>query len=94
MKIILTISFVTVLFFTTPAFSQVDSSLLKSSNLKDTSNHTLAMDAMYNRPFLKAGKLPVSIGGYVESDWQYFIGKPVSIPAVQSFRGFNHFKAY
>jgi len=29
------------------------------------------MDAMYNRPALQLGKLPVSIGGYVEANWQH-----------------------
>jgi hypothetical protein len=29
------------------------------------------MDAIYNRPFLRVGKLPVSLGGYVEANWQH-----------------------
>lgn len=29
------------------------------------------MDAVYNRPFLAVGKLPVSVGGYVEANWQH-----------------------
>jgi len=29
------------------------------------------MDAVYNRPFLQIGKLPVSVGGYIEADYQY-----------------------
>lgn len=29
------------------------------------------MDAIYNRPFLTAGKLPVAIGGYMEANTQY-----------------------
>lgn len=29
------------------------------------------MDAVYNRPFLSVGKLPVSLGGYVEANWQH-----------------------
>tara|TARA_R110000737_G_scaffold33892_1_gene52152 strand:+ start:2580 stop:3707 length:1128 start_codon:yes stop_codon:yes gene_type:complete len=29
------------------------------------------MDAVYNRPFLQMGKMPVSLGGYVEADYQY-----------------------
>jgi hypothetical protein len=29
------------------------------------------MDAVYNRPFLSYGKLPVSLGGYVEANWQH-----------------------
>ena len=52
------------------AFSQVDQSLL-IENEADTSKSDLNMDAVYNRPFLQAGKLPVSLGGYVEADYQY-----------------------
>jgi hypothetical protein len=29
------------------------------------------LDAVYNRPFLSYGKLPVSLGGYVEANWQH-----------------------
>ena len=29
------------------------------------------MDAVYNRPFLQVGKMPVTVGGYVEADYQY-----------------------
>jgi hypothetical protein len=29
------------------------------------------MDAVYNRPFLSYGKLPVSVGGYLEANWQH-----------------------
>ena len=28
------------------------------------------MDAVYNRPFLSAGKVPVALGGYIEANWQ------------------------
>jgi hypothetical protein len=31
----------------------------------------LNMDALYNRPFLQATKLPIAIGGYVEANTQY-----------------------
>jgi hypothetical protein len=36
----------------------------------DTSQK-LNMDAVYNRPFLTAGKLPIAIGGYLEANTQY-----------------------
>lgn len=49
---------------------QVDSTLLKRAPV-DTSKNLLNMDAVYNRPFLEVGKLPVSVGGYVEADYQY-----------------------
>jgi len=29
------------------------------------------MDAVYNRPFIQVGKLPVALGGYVEANYQY-----------------------
>jgi len=32
------------------------------------------MDAVYDRPFIQPGKLPVSLGGYVEGNYQY-VGK-------------------
>jgi hypothetical protein len=38
----------------------------------DTSaRKAMNMDAIYNRPFLRVGKTPVSIGGYVEAHYQY-----------------------
>ena len=50
--------------------AQIDSTLLKRVP-KDTSRVQLNMDAVYNRPFLTMGKLPVSVGGYVEANWQH-----------------------
>jgi hypothetical protein len=29
------------------------------------------MDAVYNRPFIQVGKLPVALGGYAEANYQY-----------------------
>ena len=37
----------------------------------DSSKVKLNMDAVYNRPFLSMGKLPVAIGGYLEANTQY-----------------------
>lgn len=48
-----------------------DSSLVKRLPA-DTSSAQMNMDAVYNRPFLQMGKLPVSIGGYVEANSSYF----------------------
>ena len=56
--------------FAETAFTQIDPSLLKRIP-KDTSGNKLNMDALYNRPFLQLGKLPVAIGGYVEANYQY-----------------------
>jgi hypothetical protein len=52
------------------AVSQIDPSLLRRVS-KDTSGAQMNMDAVYNRPFLQVGKLPVSLGGYVEANYQY-----------------------
>lgn len=37
----------------------------------DSSKNQLNLDAVYNRPFLQAGKTPVAVGGYVESKVEY-----------------------
>ena len=50
--------------------AQVDSTLFKRTAL-DTSKLLLNMDAVYNRPFLGVGKTPVSVGGYVEANYQH-----------------------
>ena len=51
-------------------FSQIDTTLLRRS-MPDTGRLQLNMDAVYNRPFLNVGKLPVALGGYVEANWQH-----------------------
>ena len=50
------------------AKAQIDSTLLKRTPV-DTAKNQLNMDAVYNRPFLQVGKLPVSVGGYIEADY-------------------------
>ncbi|MEO6453450.1 MAG: hypothetical protein ABIN97_05225 [Ginsengibacter sp.] len=50
--------------------AQIDPVLLRTSS-NDTGNLKLNMDAVYDRPFIQAGKLPVSLGGYVEGNYQY-----------------------
>lgn len=52
------------------ASAQIDSTLLKHTP-QDSSALTLNMDAVYNRPFLSLGKLPVALGGYVEANYQH-----------------------
>lgn len=52
------------------AFGQIDPALLRKPS-KDTSGLQLNMDAVYNRPFIQVGKLPVALGGYVEANYQY-----------------------
>ena len=63
--------------------AQIDSTLLKRVPV-DTSKNLLNMDAVYNRPFLQVGKLPVSVGGYIEADYGY-IGED-GVTAGHSFR--------
>src|SRR3954464_10874708 len=53
--------------------AQIDPDLLRTTE-SDTGSLKLNMDAVYNRPFTQAGKLPVSLGGYVEGNYQY-VGK-------------------
>lgn len=50
--------------------AQIDPALLRKP-VGDTTGRTLNMDAVYNRPFTQAGKLPVALGGYVEANYQY-----------------------
>ncbi len=38
----------------------------------DTSGLKMNMDAVYDRPFLQAGRMPVSVGGYLEANSSYF----------------------
>lgn len=58
-------------------FAQIDSTLIKRVPL-DTGKQGMNMDAIYNRPFLAVGKLPVSLGGYMETNWQYMSTDGVS----------------
>jgi len=53
------------------AFGQKDSSFIKRIPA-DTSKLKMNMDAVYNRPFLTAGKVPVAVGGYLEANSSYF----------------------
>lgn len=50
--------------------AQIDSTLLKRQE-KDSTASKLTMDAVYNRPFLKINKVPVSLGGYIEMNYQH-----------------------
>lgn len=44
----------------------------------DSTRKNLNMDAVYNRPFLTAGKLPIAIGGYMEANTHYAVTDGVS----------------
>jgi hypothetical protein len=52
------------------AIAQIDPELLRDP-ARDTSRRQLNMDAVYSRPFIQVGKLPVALGGYVEANYQY-----------------------
>lgn len=51
--------------------AQSDTTKLFKRIPADTSKQKLNMDAVYNRPFLTAGKMPIAIGGYLEVNTQY-----------------------
>ena len=59
------------------AFTQIDPVLLRKYS-KDTTGLKLNMDAIYQRPFIQVGKLPVAIGGYVEANYQYLSENGIS----------------
>jgi hypothetical protein len=59
------------------ANAQIDPILLKRID-KDTVRKTMNMDAVYNRPYVAVGKLPVSLGGYMEANWQHLATDGVS----------------
>lgn len=53
-----------------PAFAQVDPELLRKPPSR-TDSLKLNMDAVYDRPMIKPGRLPVSLGGYIEANYQH-----------------------
>jgi len=57
--------------------AQIDSTLLRRVPT-DTVKQTMSMDAVYNRPFLQFGKLPVTAGGYLEANWQHLATDGIS----------------
>ncbi|MBL7812585.1 MAG: hypothetical protein JNL57_10215 [Bacteroidetes bacterium] len=73
--------------------AQIDSSLLSSAPADTGKTKSLNMDAIYNRPFLQGGKMPVSLGGYVESNWQYLATDGISKGHQFQFRRMSLFVA-
>lgn len=69
MRLKLTLMLTFTFFFYINCSAQIDPSLLKRIP-KDTVKSILNMDAVYNRPTLNINKTPISIGGYVEMNWQ------------------------
>lgn len=59
-------------------FSGMGASVLAQRVSTDTTSIQMNMDAVYNRPFLKAGSFPVALGGYVEAHGQYFVTDGIS----------------
>lgn len=74
------------------ANSQIDPELLRKAP-KATDSLKLNMDAVYDRPMIKAGRLPVSIGGYVEANYQYLSEKGISEGHQFQFRRLTLFMA-
>lgn len=60
------------------SYAQNDTTKLLKRIPVDSSKKTLNMDAVYNRPFLGVGKLPIAIGGYLEANTQYAVTDGVS----------------
>jgi len=50
--------------------AQIDPELLRNPG-QTSDSLKLNMDAIYNRPFIQVGKLPVALGGYMEANYQY-----------------------
>lgn len=77
--------------FTFSGIAQIDSTLLKRLPVDTTAQSGMNMDAVYNRPFLQVGKLPVSVGGYLEAQYEYLgedgvtDGHSFSIPRMTLF---------
>ena len=85
-------------FYGVAANAQVDSTLLRpgakdTTTAKDTVRPSLSMDALYNRPVLNTGKLPITIGGYVEANWQNLSTDGASVGQQFQFRRVSLFFA-
>ena len=63
-------SLVFLITFGIAAQAQIDPDLLRNPS-QTSDSISLNMDAVYNRPLLQAGKLPVALGGYMEANYQY-----------------------
>ena len=70
--------------------AQIDPALLKRT-AADTATSALNMDAVYRRPFMSVGSSPVSVGGYMEVNWQHIGTDGVSDGHQFQFRRFTLF---
>lgn len=77
----------------TMLFAQIDSNLFKRIENTDSLKNTMNMDAVYNRPMLYADRLPLSVGGYMEANWQHIGEDGVSQGHQFQFRRFTIFMA-
>ncbi|MBK9590656.1 MAG: hypothetical protein IPO32_03820 [Crocinitomicaceae bacterium] len=59
-------------FYSLFGLTQGDTMAFITRTPQDTSGLKMNMDAVYDRPFLQAGRMPVSVGGYVEANSSYF----------------------
>ncbi len=67
------------LFCLSSLFTYSQSDTVKvTRNSTDTAKLHLNMDAVYNRPFLQYGKIPVALGGYAEVNTLYLVKDGVS----------------
>lgn len=90
MKHLLLLTFLSSLVFSTSA--QIDPDLLRKAP-KAGDSLRLNMDAIYDRPMIKAGRLPVSLGGYVEGNYQYLSENGISEGHQFQFRRLTVFMA-
>jgi len=72
--------------------AQIDPSLLKDPTAHSKKD-LLNMDAIYDRPFVTNKKAPVSLGGYVEANWQHIGTDGVSDGHQLQFRRMTLFVA-
>jgi hypothetical protein len=86
------LSSITALFFSIYVSAQIDPILLKRVQI-DTAKQTMNMDAVYSRPFVNVNKLPVSLGGYMEANWQHLSTNGVSEGHQFQFRRMTLFVA-
>lgn len=73
--------------------AQIDSTLFKRVVPQDSLKNSMNMDAIYNRPLLSMGKMPVAVGGYMEANWQHMGEDGVSEGHQFQFRRFTIFMA-
>ncbi|GAA4910445.1 hypothetical protein [Mucilaginibacter defluvii] len=74
------------------ANAQIDSALIRRT-VRDTSSLKLNMDAVYDRPFFSFGKLPVTLGGYAEANYQHLGTNGVTEGSQFQMRRFTLFVA-